>query len=350
VLAGLTAVAVRRVRRRPGGPGPLPRRVPALLAGALCAAGVLLALRPLFWQSRTDPTSPGARTVAGIQLRNGLPVDGGRNYYEQTVSWVSWYVGWPALALALGAAVLMTLRALRGGAPAWGALLVIAGGSAGLTLLRPEITPDHPWADRRLVPVLLPVVVLLAVAAVAELAERVRRRTAPAGDRRRGAAAGATVAVGAALLLVPPVVAAAPLVGERTEQGQLEAVATVCRALSPGDVVLLGDRRAQLEWAPAVRGICGVPVASLPRRPSGTVRAVPGQPSVPEIAAAVRAAGGNPVLLTAQSPNPIGAVGGDYERIVELRTTEDARLLTRRPQGTAPLRVDVWVGAVPPQR
>ena len=33
-----------------------------------------------------------------------LPVDGNRNYAEESVRWVSWYLGWPALALA-GAAL-----------------------------------------------------------------------------------------------------------------------------------------------------------------------------------------------------------------------------------------------------
>ena len=50
--------------------------------------------------------------------------------------------------------------------PVWAGPLLVATGSSLLTLWRPGITPDHPWADRRLL-VVLPLVLLLAVAAVA---------------------------------------------------------------------------------------------------------------------------------------------------------------------------------------
>ena len=46
VLAGITAFAVHRLRRRRDGPGHLPRRVPALAARAVALVGVLLAPVP----------------------------------------------------------------------------------------------------------------------------------------------------------------------------------------------------------------------------------------------------------------------------------------------------------------
>ena len=44
------------------------------------------------------------------------------------------------------------LSATRGGVEAWVPALVVAAGSTLLPLLRPGITPDHPWADRRRLP------------------------------------------------------------------------------------------------------------------------------------------------------------------------------------------------------
>ena len=43
-----------------------------------------------------------ARVVAGLQARQGLPVDGGRTYAEQTLAWTSWWVGPAAVVGKLG--------------------------------------------------------------------------------------------------------------------------------------------------------------------------------------------------------------------------------------------------------
>ena len=64
---------------------------------AVVLAGLYLASRPLWQTVRQDPNDPGSRYVAGMQARQGLPVDGGRTYAEQTVAWLSWYVGPVAL-------------------------------------------------------------------------------------------------------------------------------------------------------------------------------------------------------------------------------------------------------------
>ena len=79
-------------------------------------AGLYLASRPLWQVVRQDPDDPGARYVAGMQARQGLPVDGGRTYAEQTVAWLSWYVGPVALVVALVVLSLVTRRACVGGA------------------------------------------------------------------------------------------------------------------------------------------------------------------------------------------------------------------------------------------
>jgi hypothetical protein len=61
----------------------------------------------------------------------------------------------------------------------------------------------------------------------------------------------------------------------------------------------------------------------------------------------VRAAGRTPVLFAAENPRPIVAAGVTAERAVEVVTTEDARLLTRRPKRPVRLRVVVWLGNPP---
>ena len=91
------------------------------------------------------------------------PVDPTRLYYEISLHWVFWYIGLPAVLLGtLGAAVLAR-RCLRGRAPSWTLPLMIFAWTIVTTLYRPSITPDQPWASRRLVPAVLPGFILLAV-------------------------------------------------------------------------------------------------------------------------------------------------------------------------------------------
>ena len=68
-------------------------RGPDVAAGLVVLAGLVLWSRPWWMTVRQDPDDPGARYVAGMQERQGLPVDGGRTYAEHTVDWLSWYVG-----------------------------------------------------------------------------------------------------------------------------------------------------------------------------------------------------------------------------------------------------------------
>ncbi len=328
-----------------------PRLGPAL-AGVLALVLVVLASRPLWLVVRQDPADPGSRLVAGLQRAQGLPLDGGRTYAEHSVDWLAWYLGWPAVVAAGAAAVLLLARLVpalqgRGPLPAWSAPFVVAVGSTLLTLYRPGITPDHPWADRRFVPVVLPAVVLLATAA---LARAVRVPPARWGRVAVGAA-------GAAVLLVPAAVATAPLAGQRTERGQLAAVAEACASFEDGDVALAVDPRSRNEWPQALRGTCGVPTASI------VVPTSQGRPGTQEYldvlraavqrqAERVREAGGRPVLVAAggdlAAADTLRALGVDEPTTVtRVRTSEDERVLTERPDGGQAITVELVTGLAP---
>ena len=101
LVGGASWVALVLWRRGWRLPSSVVRWVPDVAAGLVVLAGIYLASRPLWQLVRQDPTDPGARYVAGMQARQGLPVDGGRTYAEQTVVWLSWYVGPVALVAAL---------------------------------------------------------------------------------------------------------------------------------------------------------------------------------------------------------------------------------------------------------
>jgi hypothetical protein len=330
---------VQRAARAVSG-GARGRWLPWLGAGLVVLLGLVLASRPLWTVSRQSPHDPGSPVVAGLQLRQGLPVDGGRTYAEQTVTWLSWWVGPVALLIAvvaLAEAVRRILALLCAGEdriPAWTGPLLVAAGSTLLTLVRPGITPDHPWAERRLL-VALPFVVVLVVAATAVLTRWSTRRLP----------AGAAVVPAVALpltLLVPAALATWPHRGERVEAGSAQVVASVCAALQPGDVVLTVDSRAANEWPQVVRGQCGRTVLSTTKALRENLDGL-GQ-TVRAVDATVRANGGRLVLLTADSDKPLRDLGASSRLVVDTQVREDARLLERRPDHLVTLRFTVWVG------
>ncbi|HEX5121444.1 MAG TPA: hypothetical protein VFW65_40195 [Pseudonocardiaceae bacterium] len=294
------------------------RRVAPVAAAVVVLVEIGLFVRPYVSTDHSN-ADPGVRKfVANAQRALGLPVDGTRGYAENSLRWVAWYLGWVTLVAAGIGAVYLTWRVLRGQDRRWLPVLLPLLCTAVLTLVRPGITPDHPWADRRLVVEVLPCVALLATWTTAAVAARVRSR-----GWRVGA-----VTVLVAAFVVPMAVALTPVSVERTEQGELAATGQVCGTLGANDTVLLVDQ----QWMPIVRAQCGLPVAQLLH---------PSPATVARAAASVRAAGRTPVIAGSQtdSPTPLGLTA--YARIT-LDTREDARELLRRPDSTLPLRLVFW--------
>ena len=321
--------------------GAVVRRAPDVAAGLVVLAGVVLWSRPWWMTVRQDPDDPGARYVAGMQRRQGLPVDGGRTYAEHTVDWLSWYVGWAALVVALVVLALAVRRLLRrlgaGELEAWGPALVVAAGSTVLTLLRPGITPDHPWADRRLL-VALPFVVVLVCVGASWAADRLAR-----SGRAWGPPAVAVVLV--AGVGVPAVLATWPFRGVGVERGSLAAVEQVCAALGPDDVVLGIDSRASAEWPQVVRGMCGVPSFVATR----TVRTDPERlrEVVAEVAAGAAASGHRLVVLAADGPEAIEGLGLEPVPVADTRFPEEEHALDRPPERTDLGGARVAIAVVP---
>ncbi|GAB3246156.1 hypothetical protein [Kineosporia babensis] len=366
VVLGLFSLAVVQIaRRREGKTSALGTalttdawraRWPWLLAGAVALIGVGLASRPLWMVARQDPNDPGAKVVAGLQLEQGLTLDVGRTYYEYSLNWISWYLGplmivaaWAVFTFLAAATARWWLATLptrpteasptsssSREVPVWLGPAVIAFGSILLTVYRPGITPDHPWADRRMVPVVIPALVLAATAAAAWIARRALRRwtaTALTG----------VIAAAVVIMLVPPALATLPIAGQRTEKGQVAAAEKVCAALGEKDVVVALDNRAANEWPQVIRGFCDRPAASVRITDIDDTQAV--ADTVRPIVQRITAAGNRPVLLAAteQGEAVITALGLTSRQVVDLVSNEPQRYLTRVPDGEARLDVDVWL-------
>ena len=357
VVTLLSALAVVLGRRRGSartGPVRGAAVVPRVCGAIVALTWVALAARPALGVARGPADDPGVPYVASLQRQQGLPADGARTYAEQSLNWVAWYTGWAAVVLA--AATFTVLAVLAGRwwvardgrlAPGWLLPAGVGLGSTVLTLYRPGITPDHPWADRRLVVTVLPAVVLTAVAAVA-WAVRLARRRAPAPVLV------ITAVLGAALLVVPALAATLPLARSATERGEVRAVDSVCASLHPEDVVVAlpnaeGESdRATNEWPQVVRGVCGVPAVSL------FTQAADLPAALDRLSALAAGAGRRLVVLGADDagagdlhpdrsgPPPLmQQLGLAPTRVGEVATQEEPRSLTRPARRTVPLLVEV---------
>jgi hypothetical protein len=271
--------------------------------------------------------------------------------------WVVWYIGFPAILLGgFGVALLIRrcVRALiswrdpKGSARTWGLpLAIICSGSAAV-LLDPAIAPDQPAASRRLLPLVIPGLIICAIWASAWLVARARERGA-------GPVATSFVAVCCVAALLLPTAAttfglglthsgkggglrpvADGLALKRIGQGEVSAVRGLCASIRADSSVVIIDRLVAERFLQVIRGMCGVPAGSMAGQPAAAVAAV---------VSAIGRAGRRPVLLAARS-GQLAGYGGSPVRVLDLLTTQDPHTLTQPPTAPWPVHYVIWL-AVP---
>jgi hypothetical protein len=360
-----------------------------LLAGLAVALPVLvlaaLAARPYLQVARgqTDPAL--VRQVAALQRLERLPVDGRRQYYESSLYWVFWYLGLPAVLLACaGAAVLgrRSVRAVLAERPVpsgtalrlWGLPFLIIGWSVVTVLWDPAVVPWQPLASHRLVPVVLPGLLLLAL----WMSARLTSRASVVGASR--AAIGLVGTCCLLALAIPPLVttlnpglAAKPSVGRYSSGvsklvsrvrlrgvgasaaygGSAAAASALCASIGPSASVLFVDFSTAATFAPVVRDQCGQPAALLVLGASAGTSGTSASSTLPASAAAdlrqavqaIEQVGRRPVLL-GPSRSSVSLPGVVAPRqVVSLATSADAEVLTGPPAGTWPVTYSLWLAA-----
>jgi hypothetical protein len=302
------------------------------------------AVRPYVQTARAATDQTTKSVMARFQVANHLPVDPTRTYAELSLKWVFWYIGVPAVVLAVIGVAVLSRRCLRGQAPTWTLPLVAFAWAIVTFLYRPAITPDQPWGSRRLVPSVLPGFILLAVWATAWLVGRLRRMEIGRVPRVVLAAclvvllvAPATITTfGLKLRSGGPVgvkVAAVGLAFKTSYQGEVGAVNGLCAAIPRGSSVLIISGGVAGKLAQVVRGMCDTPTADINHPRPATVQ---------QDVQSITRAGRRPVLL-ASTRAQLTRYGGPIRRIMDLRTTWDAHTLTTPPLSPWPLTVTVWM-------
>ncbi|HZC60067.1 MAG TPA: hypothetical protein VE464_00380 [Streptosporangiaceae bacterium] len=359
-VATVAAVAVAAwppARARAGRliPGLLRWRLPEVAAGLAVAALIAFLIRPSVQTAHWHPGAGTTGYVGALQKLLGLPIQPTRSYAEDSLYWVIWYIGIPALLLAGFGMALLVRRCVRallqwadtdGAARAWGLPLLIFAWTTVIVLWDPQTTPDQPWASRVLVPLVLPAFILCAVWVAAWLDRRARERGA-------GLTAVSLAAAGFILAMVVPTAvttfgitlsqsgsghsgpAATGLGVTRTGAGQTAAVQELCGSMSARMSVVILDQVAAGEFAQVIRGMCGVPVGVMAGAPEAEVQGV---------IRGIVGAGREPVLL-ATRVSELTVYGSTPRRAVYLVTTQDAHDLTQPPAAPWPITYQLWMSA-----
>jgi hypothetical protein len=329
------------------------RWLPEAGAFLVIAALIGFAIRPYVQTVRGHPSPAVYRFIASLQRMQGLHVDPTRQYSEQTLYWVIWYIGLPTVLLGGFGLALLARRCLRA-VLSWRdpnaswriwvlPLAVFCAGSL-VVLWDPAIVPDQPWASRRLVVIVLPGLILCGLWASAWLAR---------WARDRGARPATAVVVGlfcVAAMLVPTAATtfgvgfthtgkagglrleAKGMALERTGAGESSAVHGLCAQIPRNASVVILDSPTAQRFAQVVRGMCGIPAGLMVGDRPASVRTVIG---------AIAAAGRRPVLLASRS-KPLAGFGTPV-RVLDLLTTQDPHELTQLPTSPTPIRFVVWM-------
>jgi hypothetical protein len=222
------------------------RRVAFAFSGAVLAVCLLMLSRPLWWVSRREPAYP---LISGLQHREGFAVDPLRQYDEQTINWIAWYFGWPAVVLGMVGLALMAYRSVRQVDTSLGAFVFVVFGYLVLYGNRASIVPDQVWATRRFLPVVIPGLLVAATFACREAFQRSERPGTYMATRF-------AALVAAASLPVLPICVSAPLLGAQEYVPQLDETKAHCLAIDGRMTVVAGDLGLRL--TPALRAFCGI--------------------------------------------------------------------------------------------
>ena len=156
---------------------------------------------------------------------------GGRTYNEETLTRVAWYISTTGMVLGLGGVLLLLRRWLVERRAQWVPFLAILLPFSLLYFWRQSIYPDHPWAMRRFLPVIVPGICIASAAALSWLWQLGRWRWL--GRLTAIVALGAVVSHEASM--------SRPFWDFREKRGVISQVGSFAQRIPERSVLLYGD-------------------------------------------------------------------------------------------------------------
>ena len=284
-------------------------------------------------------------------------------YAPLSLHWIYWYTGAATIAFAVIASAILGRRCVKGEAPVWVLPLLTFAWAITWFLLRPAITPHQPYASRRLVPAVLPGLILLAVWLSVWLARRsrvVHMVNVPRYLERFPPFF--VIACCAGAIFLPPMIgnfglglkSGGPigfmpysdgLAFQRSYVGEVGAVEQICQAIPANTSVLIADYTLNQQFAQDIRGTCNVPVAGV-EWVDPSANALPGNAiATATVLADVRAverAGRHPMVLAPDRAWLSRLGTGTVRLVMTLSTSIDEHVIFGTPRNTLPEQFTVY--------
>jgi hypothetical protein len=312
----------------------------ATLAAVLAVKRGLRFPRPRWLPAAAAALPPAVLAGAVARVIIAAPHITTHNYAGHSLEWIYWWIGKPIIAAATVGTALLAYRVLSNRQPEWTLPLMIFGWTIAVFLARPAITPDMPWASRRLVPAVLPGCILLAAWAASWVTQRLKERGF-AGWRSTLFAA----CCGILLIAFPARVAFKPHLGsagislrglavKNTYRDELAAVDKLCAAIGADATVVAVDGQVADRLLENVRGQCGVPAARL-REVS--------VPRIRQVISGIEGTGRRAVLLGATRQTFHEYSDGTVRKVMNYHGQIDGYDMNGVPSSTQSYSVVVWM-------
>jgi hypothetical protein len=287
------------------------RRLAIGSAIVVVAAFAFLASRP--WWQETHAALRNTN-LENMQRNSGVEIDGTRLYNEQAVNWQAMYLGWPTVLLAVAGYALLVVTVVRRRTYALIGALTMGLVMSGLYLWDCQIVADQPWASRRFVPVVIPLLLIAAAAALRAIWSWQRLREW-----------GRLVAIVAGVLMVAvPLSVSQSVATLREEAGQLKQLEAICTAVGKHGAVVEVDRSTKAGYGQSIRSYCGVPTIAL-------VGFTPAQ--LASVRTAVMAQGRTMFLLSQDPTTTQYATSGDIAPFSVVTVTRWPNVVNKPPVG-----------------
>jgi hypothetical protein len=284
-------------------------------------------------------------------------------YAPLSLHWIYWYTGFSTIAFAVIATAMLGRRCVKGEAPVWVLPLLTFTWAIVWFLLRPAITAHQPYASRRLVPAVLPGLVLLAVWLAAWLGRKSRViHLVSVPDYLKRSPRVFVIACCAGAIFLPPMIgnfglglksggplgvmpSSDGLALQRAYVGEVAAIDKICQSIPPNSSVLIADFMLYWQFEENIRGTCDVPVAAVQTVVPGANTA-PGWNASPTAmvadVAAIEKAGRHPIVLAATSSELAPLGNGSVNLMMAQDTSIDEHTVFGTPRNTLPQRFTVY--------